>query len=93
MRIDRIKLISEMAIQEIKVGELSEKAGVSRVTISAMRSGKSCTKNSAIHVARGNIEKAKAADAIRELSIKLQREVRERKASRQVTNELIRATI
>ncbi|HJC73324.1 MAG TPA: helix-turn-helix transcriptional regulator [Candidatus Ruthenibacterium merdavium] len=52
MRIDRIKLISEMAIQEIKVGELSEKAGVSRVTISAMRSGKSCTKNSAIHVAR-----------------------------------------
>lgn len=52
MRIDRIKLISEMAIQGIKVGELSEKAGVSRVTISAMRSGKSCTKNSAIHVAR-----------------------------------------
>ena len=52
MRIDRIKLISEMAIQGIKVGELSEKAGVSRVTISAMRSGKSCAKNSAIHVAR-----------------------------------------
>ena len=44
-------------------------------------------------VARGNIEKVKAADAIRELSIKLQREVRERKANRQVTNELIRATI
>ena len=44
-------------------------------------------------VARGNIEKAKAADAIQELSIKLQREARERKASRQVTNELIRATI
>ena len=44
-------------------------------------------------VARGIIEKVKAADAIRELSIKLQREVRERKANRQVTNELIRATI
>ena len=52
MRIYRIKLISEMAIQEIKVGELSEKARVSRVRISAMRSFKSCTKNSAIHVAR-----------------------------------------
>ena len=52
MRIDRVKLIAEMARQEIKVQELAEKAGVSRVTITAMRCGKSCTENSAKHVAR-----------------------------------------
>ncbi len=52
MRIDRVKLIAEMARQEIKVYELAKKAGVSRLTITAMRSGKSCTENSVKHVAR-----------------------------------------
>ena len=52
MRIDRVKLIAEMARQEIKSVELAEKAGVSRVTVSAMRCGKSCTENSVKHVAR-----------------------------------------
>lgn len=52
MRIDRVKLIAEMARQEIKVQELAKKAGISRMTVSAMRSGKSCTENSAKHVAR-----------------------------------------
>lgn len=51
MRIDRVKLIAEMARQEISVNELSRKACVSRVTITAMRGGKSCSRNSALHVA------------------------------------------
>lgn len=52
MRIDRVKLIAEMARQEIKVSELSEKAGVARVTITGIRGGKSCTENTAKHIAR-----------------------------------------
>lgn len=52
MRIDRVKLITEMARQEIKVAELAENADVSRVTVTAMRGGKSCSRNSALHVAR-----------------------------------------
>lgn len=52
MRIDRVKLIAEMARQEIRVQELAEKAGVSCVTITGMRGGKSCTENSVKHVAK-----------------------------------------
>lgn len=52
MRIDRVKLIAEMARQGVLVQELAEKAGVSRVTITGMRGGKSCTENSVKHVAR-----------------------------------------
>lgn len=52
MRIDRVKLIAEMARRDLKVNELAELAGVSRVTITSMRSGKSCSKNSVLHVAR-----------------------------------------
>ena len=53
MRIDRVKLIAEMARQEITVNELAEKASVSRVTITAERGGKSCSRNSVLHIARG----------------------------------------
>ena len=42
MQIDRIKLIAEMARQRITLKELSEKSGISRVTITAIRGGKSC---------------------------------------------------
>lgn len=41
MKIDRITLIAEMAKQEMSVKKLSERSGVSRTTISALRSGKS----------------------------------------------------
>lgn len=47
MRIDRIKLITEMARQDITIIQLAEKSGVSRVTVSAVRSGKACSKVSA----------------------------------------------
>ncbi|KJF41120.1 hypothetical protein TQ39_02600 [Ruthenibacterium lactatiformans] len=53
MRIDRVKLIAEMARQEITVNELAEKACVSRVTITAARGGKSCSRNSVLHIAHG----------------------------------------
>ncbi len=52
MRVDRVSLIAEMARQEIKVKELADKAGVSRVTVTNMRGGKSCSENSVKHVAR-----------------------------------------
>lgn len=52
MRIDRVKLIAEMARQDITVKELSDLSCVSRPTITAMRGGKSCSRNSVMHVAR-----------------------------------------
>ena len=52
MRIDRVKLIAEMARQNIRIKDLAEKALVSRVTITAMRSGKSCNTNSARRIAQ-----------------------------------------
>ena len=52
IRVDRIKLIAEMARQNITGIELAEKSGVSRSSIQAMRSGKSCNRNTVIHVVR-----------------------------------------
>lgn len=52
MRIDRIKLIAEMARQDIGVAALSAKASVSCSTITAMRGGKSCNANSVRRVAQ-----------------------------------------
>ena len=42
MRIDRVKLIAEMARQDITTIKLAEKSGVSRVTVSAVRCWKAC---------------------------------------------------
>lgn len=52
MRIDRVKLIAEMARQDIRAQELAKRANVSRSTVTAMRSGKSCCKNSVLHIAK-----------------------------------------
>ncbi len=52
MKIDRVKLIAEMARAETGVSDLSEKSGVSRATISAIRSGKGCTRETALKIAR-----------------------------------------
>jgi len=51
MRIDRVKLIAEMARQEITTKDLADKALVSRCTVCALRSGKSCTELSIRRVA------------------------------------------
>ena len=47
MRIDRVKLIAEMAQKDLTVKRLSELSGVSRLTITSMRGGKSCSKETA----------------------------------------------
>lgn len=52
MRIDRIKLITEMARQDVTSIQLAERAGVSRVTVSALRCGKTCTAETAGKIAR-----------------------------------------
>lgn len=52
MLINRVKLIAEMARQRVGVAELAEKAGISRVTLTAVRDGKSCHKTTAGHIAR-----------------------------------------
>lgn len=51
MRIDRVKLITEMAKREMKISELADKAGVSRNTVSSVRSGKACSEDSACRIA------------------------------------------
>ena len=51
MRIDRVKLIAEMARRDMRVQELVDKATVSRATVTALRGGKSCNENSIRRVA------------------------------------------
>ena len=43
MRIDRIKLITELAKRDMTQKRLAELSGVSRATINDVRAGKSCT--------------------------------------------------
>lgn len=43
MRIDRVKLVTELAKQDLTQKRLAELAGVSRATINYIRSGKSCS--------------------------------------------------
>ena len=42
IRLDRVKLIAEMARQDMRVKERGKKAGGSSCTITAIRGGKSC---------------------------------------------------
>lgn len=43
MRIDRVKLVTELTRQDMTQKALAEKAGVSRVTINCIKGGKSCS--------------------------------------------------
>lgn len=43
MRIDRVKLVSELTRQELTQKRLTEISGVSRATINYIKSGKSCS--------------------------------------------------
>lgn len=47
MRIDRVKLITAMANADLNGLQLAEKAGLSRGTVTAVRTGKSCSKETA----------------------------------------------
>lgn len=47
MRINRIKFATALAKKDINILRLAEEAGVSRVTISGIKHGKSCAKTTA----------------------------------------------
>lgn len=47
MRIDRIKIVTEMAKRGLTATRLAELAGISRITVSYVKNGKSCSKETA----------------------------------------------
>lgn len=47
MRIDRIAFAAAMARADLNVKQLTEKSGVSRVTVTSVKGGKSCSKETA----------------------------------------------
>ena len=51
--VDRVKVIAEMARQNLTAEELAQKAGVGRSVIWKMRQSKAVWRTSAQHVARG----------------------------------------
>lgn len=52
MKLDRVKVISEMARKHSTVKELSKISGLSRVTITNVRAGKDCSTATAYAIAR-----------------------------------------
>ena len=50
MRINRIKLITEMARQDITQIQLAEMTGTSRATISGVQNGRSCSSRTAVKI-------------------------------------------
>lgn len=53
MRINRISLVAEMARKDMNIKKLTELSQVSRATITAVKSGKSCTQETAAKLAQG----------------------------------------
>ena len=53
MRIDRVKFAAALARADLNGNQLAEKAGVSRGTVTAVRTGKSCSKETADKLALG----------------------------------------
>lgn len=51
MRIDRIKLATEMMKQDMSQRKLSELSGISRMTINSVRGGKSCSEETGNRIA------------------------------------------
>lgn len=47
VRIDRVAMIAEMARKNISCKRLVEMSGVSRVTVTAVKNGKSCSQETA----------------------------------------------
>lgn len=52
MRIDRVKFAAALARADLNVKQLAECSGVSRVTISSVKTGKSCSKDTAYKLAK-----------------------------------------
>lgn len=53
MRIDRVKFAAALATADISSQELASRSGLSRVTISSVKTGRSCSKTTANKIARG----------------------------------------
>ena len=53
MRIDRIKLAAAMIHADLNVKTLAERAGLSRVTVTSIKTGKSCSQTTAEKLAAG----------------------------------------
>lgn len=51
MRIDRVKLVSELTKRDMTQRELAEKSGVSRITINSIKGGRSCTEETGNKIA------------------------------------------
>ena len=51
LRINRVKLVTEMARRDITQLKLVELSGVSRATISGIQNGRSCSSRSAVKIA------------------------------------------
>ena len=52
MRIDRVKLVSEMTRRDMTVIKLSQLAGISRLTASNVKRGASCIAENAAKIAK-----------------------------------------
>ena len=53
MRIYRVKFATELARADLSIKQLAERAGLSRVTITSVKGGKSCSKTTAQKLAAG----------------------------------------
>ena len=53
MRINRVSLVAEMARKDMNIKKLTELSQVSRATITPVKSGKSCTEETAAKLAQG----------------------------------------
>lgn len=53
MRIDRVKFSAAMARADLNVKRLAELSGLSRGTITSVKTGKSCSKNTVDKLAAG----------------------------------------
>ena len=51
MRIDRIKLVTELMRQDMTQKELAQQVGISRVTINSIKNGRSCSDAVAFKIA------------------------------------------
>ena len=52
MRIDRVKMITEMVRRDLTANRLAEKAGISRVTVSSIKRGATCADDTARKIAK-----------------------------------------
>lgn len=53
MRVDRVKFATELARADLNIKQLAAKSGLSRVTITSVKSGKSCSEATAQKLAAG----------------------------------------